>query len=80
MRKHLLLCALLPKLSLLLFTRESELLLRVTPDARTETVTSQVAILPFVVLTIIVAVSTPTAVTIPSLTVAILGFDDDQTN
>ena len=42
------------------------------------TVTLQVAVLPFAVVTVMVALPAPTAVTLPLLTVATLVFDDFQ--
>ena len=60
--------------------KERVFLFKLTPDARTLTVTSQVAILPFEVVTVIVAVPAPTAVTVPFTTVATLASDVDQVN
>ena len=51
---------------------------RVTPDARILTVTSQVAVFPLAVVTVIVAVPALIAVTVPFVTVAMLVFEEVQ--
>ena len=66
------------KVSLLPLIRERLFLFRLTPDARTLTVTSQVAVLPFAVVTVMVAVPTPTAVTVPFVTIATFVLEDAQ--
>ena len=63
------------KVSLLPLISERLFLLRLTPDARTLTVISQVAVFPFAVVTVIVAVPAPTAVTVPFATVATFALD-----
>ena len=66
------------KVSLLPLMRERVFLFKLTPDARTLTVTSQVAVLPFAVVTVIVAVPAPTAVTVPFVTIVTFVLEDAQ--
>ena len=64
--------------SLLPLRREREVLFNETPDTGTVTVISQVAVLPFEVVTVIVVVPDPTAVIVPLLTVATDSLEEDQ--
>ena len=66
------------KVSLSPLRRVSVPLFSVTPEARTVTVTSHVAVLPLAVVTVIVAVPAPTAVILPFVTVATFSLEEAQ--